>query len=453
MRTVFIPIFQGVAGRTVLRTELYKHLLSRDDLRLILLLSFAERRDYYVKEFSHPRLIYEVVPAIQGNNWERRFGDLKFHLLNSATTRLRKRMIWEQTGNYVIYILSLLLDVVLANRLGRGLARWLDFHLTKTNTFDSLFAKYEPEMVFSVHPTDDKENALIREAKKRGIKTAVFINSWDKLTARSFLRTTPDLFLVPNQIIQSEAIRYHQISKAIIKVVGLPQYDMYINWSPGSRADFCQHIKAKENKKIIVYCPMGKTYSDSDRDMVGFLSDAIAAGQIIGQPHLLVRNPPNDRVEFAEKFSWPELTIDSPGKMFSLERGVDWDMDAQDLRHLLDTLFYGSLFICYASSMSIDAAVFNKPVINIGFEIKSKDKLIKSPTHFYHMTHYRNLLKTGGVDYPHDKQSLLKSINDYLARPEKDESARKTIVQEQCFLLDGHSAQRIAEALLNQLYV
>ena len=67
---------------------------------------------------------------------------------------------------------------------------------------------------------------------------------------------------------------------------------------------------------------------------------------------------------------------------FSNKRGVDWDMSNNDLRHLHDTLENISILICYASSISIDAIVFDKPVININFEVKEKQKLSKTPTYF-----------------------------------------------------------------------
>src|SRR3989344_4761359 len=62
----------------------------------------------------------------------------------------------------------------------------------------------------------------------------------------------------------------------------------------------------------------------------------------------------------------PGLKFDYPGKRFSSARGVDWDMDEKDISRLMDTLAYASLFISYASSIVIDAAIFGKPAINIG---------------------------------------------------------------------------------------
>jgi hypothetical protein len=202
------------------------------------------------------------------------------------------------------------------------------------------------------------------------------------------------------------------------------------------------------SKKLIVYAPMGKAYSDSDWDIIDLIKKSLYSGDI-RNTQMLVRFQPNDFVDVSEINKRPWLIYDMPGIRFSKERGVDWDMSFDDIHSLTDTLANADLFICYASSMSIDAAVFDKPVINIDFEVGGKKQMIKSPTHFYKMTHYSKAVKTGGIYYPKNSNDLVTSINRYLDNPEIDKEGRARLVNEQCWKLDGKSGERVANLILS----
>ena len=51
MKTVFITIFQGAEAKNILRTDIYKNLIARDDVRIVFFVDSLERAEYYKKEF------------------------------------------------------------------------------------------------------------------------------------------------------------------------------------------------------------------------------------------------------------------------------------------------------------------------------------------------------------------------------------------------------------------
>lgn len=447
MRSIFITLFQGVEAKNILRTDIYKKLAAQSDVRLVFFVGSPERADYYRKEFSAANVFYEVVVHRPAGFWEKIFSGLKFTLLRTATTDLRRRMTLEESGSYAHFIWGWLLNRILARRLVRQIVRFLDFRLVRDDTFSSHFEKYKPDVVFLAHLFDDLEVNLLREAKKRGVRSVGFINSWDKLTARNMIRILPDELIVFNELVKKEALCYADMKEGRIAVTGIPQYDWHTNYRPLDRVEFFAKKGLDPNKKLIVYAPMGKAYSNSDWDIIDFLREEISGGRI-ANAQLLVRFQPNDFVDDSEIKKRSGLIYDKPGIRFSKERGVDWDMSFDDIRGLTNTLANADLFVCYASSMSVDAAVFNKPVINIDFEVRGNELLSKSPTHFYRMEHYRNAVLTGGIRYPKSKEELLRDINDYLNNPGLDEAGRRRLVEEQCGKLDGKAGERIAAHLL-----
>ena len=452
MKTIFITVFEGVEAKNILRTDILPTLLGARDIRLVLLTKNQEKIDFYKKEFNDPRLIYEAAPYSRsmGKGFDRLFALLKFTLLRTKTTNLQRKLAHEAGGSFFKYYFGHLSNFLLARSFIRKAARFLDFLLVRNNIYAAIFEKYKPDLVFLAHLFEEPEIHILREAKKRGIRTIGFINSWDKTTARCAMRLLPEKFVTFNDIVKKELIAYHDVKEKNIFVGGLPQYDYYFDKRASAREEFFKKIKADSSKKLIVYAPIGSFFSVSDWDVIDLLHDLKSKGKFGKDAEMLVRFQPNDFIDEAELKKRQNLFFDCPGKRFSANRGVDWDMDQAELNHLKDTLYHMSLLICYASSISIDAAMLDKPVINIDFEL-AKSEPLKSPTRFYKMEHYRNALSAGGIRLVGSESELIKWTNHYLTNPQLDQEGRRRLVLEQCKFLDGKSGERIGKFILANL--
>lgn len=451
MKTIFITIFEGVEVKNILRTPIIENLLKGGDVRLVFFTKSEQKVEYYKKEFPNKDFIFEVVQWQSQSYLDKFFSKMKFTLLRTESTNLKRRLVAEYEGRKIHYYAGLLLNYIVAWPFIRKIVRLLDFYLVNESIYNAYFEKYKPDLVFLAHLFDDPEIALLREAKKRKVKSVGFVNSWDKVTSRSIMRLLPDKIIVFNDIVKKEVMAYDEMKERDIFVSGLPQYDFFYTTTPVSREEFFKKINCDTEKKLIVYAVMGRAFSSSDWDMIDFLSELIKSEEIKHNCELLVRFQPNDFIDMEEIKKRPYLKYDNPGIRFGTKRGVDWDMNKQDLFHLRDTLSHMSLLICYASSLSVDAAVFDKPVININFEIKENDKLIKSPTQYYHSTHYKNALNTGGIRLVDNKESLIETINSYLENSHQDSLGRKILIKEQTAFIDGLSGERIAQFLLQQI--
>ncbi len=95
MKTIFITIFEGVEAKNILRTSILKNLLLDEDLRIVLFTKSQEKRDYYQNEFSHQRLYFEVVESIAKSKINNFFEKIKFILLRTDTTNLKRKMAYD----------------------------------------------------------------------------------------------------------------------------------------------------------------------------------------------------------------------------------------------------------------------------------------------------------------------------------------------------------------------
>lgn len=451
MRTIFITIFQGLEAKNILRTGILKNLLEIPDLRIVFFTKSEDRARYYKREFNDPRISYEAVsiPPPQGLDWF--LSKLKFTLLKTPTTDLKRRFIFEADHDYLSHYFHSFINWLLARPGVRRAARKLDYWLVKNDVYAPYFEKYKPNLIFLAHLFDEAEVHLLRAAKRRKVKTIGFINSWDKVTARCILRLLPDKLIVFNDIVKQELIKHDEAVPHNIFVAGIPHYDYYFNHQCSPRKEFFRKININPRKQLVVYASAGRAQSEADLEMIALLKRIINGGELGGPVDLLVRFQPNDFIDIKELEGKLKVAYDYPGIRFSGKRGTDWDMNFHDLGHLKDTLYHMAVLVSYTSSMCIDAAIFGKPIININFEIRAQAAPHKLPTRYFKADHYQNVLSTGGVRLVNSQEELINWLKLYLASPSLDKAGRKRLVLEQCRYTDGKAGKRIADFIVSQL--
>lgn len=449
--TIFITIFEGIESKNILRTTILPTLLQLPDIRIVLFVKNEARMHYHQKEWHDPRIRYAVVgtPSISG--WDRVFMKLKFLLLRTETTALRRTIRYESDGNWWAYYGGNFLSWFLARPAIRRAVRALDFLLVRNSVYTEFFARYHPDLVLCANLFDEPELHLLREAKRRGVRTIGFVNSWDKATARCMLRLLPDKMIVFNEMVKDDLVRHHDVREEDIFVGGIPQYDSYFSFRATPREDFFRSIDMDPQKKLIVYSPVGSMFGHADWDMIDLLYQLKNEGKFGSDVELFLRFPPNEFIDQKELKTRPFLKYTYPGVRFSEKRGIDWDMTFPELQDLANTLHHMSLIICYASSIGIDAAVFDKPVINLNFEARDYGLVSRSPSQFNRMYHYQKALQSGGIRLVNNEDELVYWVRKYLHNSHRDAEGRARLVKSQCVFLDGKSGERIGKFIISML--
>jgi hypothetical protein len=243
-------------------------------------------------------------------------------------------------------------------------------------------------------------------------------------------------------------VRYHDADPRRIFVGGIPQYDTYFLPPRETRQEFFARIHADPAKRLIVYAPLGEVFTGCDWEWVDCMERLRREGKFGDGAELLVRFPPYGEADPAQLARRPGLRYDCPGTRFSTKRLTEWDMAGDDVAHLASTLAHMSVLVAHASSISVDAAVAGKPVINIAFDICRGSGRANPQQMFYRMTHYKNALATGGIRMTGSEDELVAAVREYLADPSRDGAARDRLRREQCMFTDGKSGERIGAFIL-----
>jgi CDP-glycerol glycerophosphotransferase (TagB/SpsB family) len=131
--------------------------------------------------------------------------------------------------------------------------------------------------------------------------------------------------------------------------------------------------------------------------------------------------------------------------------GLAIDVMPEHQTHLGDTLCHADVVVNVASTISIEACIFDTPVVNINFDGPGESPYVKSARRYYSFTHYVNITSRHAVRVAASADELVNAVAAYLANPALDAAGRKQVVLDQCQFTDGRSAERVIQCVLDEL--
>ncbi len=433
-KTIFITSFHILISRNILASPVFELLLGRG-LRIVLLVP-EEKVAFFEREFSSAGVVIEgIARKLARSDVFLRY--LALASVRTNTLAIKRRTEMKGSGMWLSWFIG-------NNPLWRWLFRKMDSWLTPRDRFASLFDRYQPSLVFSTDVQNENDVRLIHESRDRGVSCVGMVRSWDNLTAKGLIRALPDVLVVNNEIVKSEARRFHGVSDTMVRVVGIPHYDRYILPSPHSRDAFAKIVGLNPEKRWVVYAPTGDRYlggeNSIDRDIIKFLNSEIPETH-----QLLIRMPPSDSVNVEGLKLSSSVVIMRPGVQLSTGVGTfkNNELTSDDDELLRDTLSYAEVVIAGPSTIVIDAAVYDRPIILVGFDGEKNRSYYESIRRYYDYDHFRPVITSGGIRLTSNFQELKVSLHNYLERSREDHEGRAKIASLECGKLDGHSSERL----------
>lgn len=451
MRTIFIIVDSGAAIRNILRTDVLAVLKAQPDLRLVIFSPLAD--EAFRQEFEggnviieptltwKPNLMVKMVRSLKKDLWGERTGIFTFINHRQRKVRgllqplIRKVFGWLSARENID-------TLELCERLEKRFTPLLA---------EDIFDKYRPDLVFYTS-LYSKNPCIEIGALQRGVKSICFIHSWDNPTSKGPFPFRPDKVMVWNEVLPDEVVQYHDVSRNDIFVSGVPQFDIYHSRQGYlSKEQFFIKWGLDPGRKLITYTTGDVGILPDEYQVVEMLYDAMMRDSFAYPCQLLVRPHPKDNYDLYKKFEGlPLLTIQRPGRLAATND--NWNPTREEMNGLGELMWYSDVVINTASTITIDAACFDSPVINVAFDGPQNKPFIESCRRFYDFEHYQNIVNTGGVKVAYSLEELVTDINIYLDNPNDDANGRERIRQEQCWKLDGKSGERIANYILEYLH-
>ncbi len=439
METIFIFVSNFVYSSDLLRTDYIKYVSTK--YKVIVFMPpqafCADNKKYY----QSPNITYVQWSMQFPKFWDIigkifRYSLIRKYDFEPVVIRNRKNSPQNWQRKIVRVISFLFPKSWITPDLFLKIELWL---APRSEKFEKYVKQYSPALVITATPGFNNYDAeAIVFAKRAKIKTAAINFSWDNLHngGRNFRRT--DYFVVWNEIIRGIAIREYGYAPEYVFVSGTMRFDNYsVGPCKKSREEFLLSKGLEPNEKTILVTTTTKgNYPDEDI-LLANLIKARDQGRFVGKPNIFVRMHPKE--EFEKFYPYMDgkiknVCVEYPGKKLSQEMGTPIELHEDDMENLKCTLAYTDVSINYKSTITLEAFIFDKPVININYPKKYEDG--------YTHRHYKPIIDADAVYLPHNFDELVEQVNISFKNPEQKHIGREKIFHDFTYFRDGKAYER-----------
>ncbi len=329
--------------------------------------------------------------------------------------------------------------------------RFLDGIFSPRGVVDNLLQAYKPDLVLVGDLFGEADVLFLRNAKKHGIRTAGMVRSWDNTTTKGILRNIPDRIIANSVTIQRELRVFHRVSEARVSVVGLPQFDSWISGPTLSRDVFFSQMGINPSKRLILFAPAGDVLSDTDWQVCQLLKDAIAHARLPDDIVILVRNHPQHPADFTRFIPDEHFIMENPGTRTLQGNYKGATLNPSENDHLRNSIFYSEIVMYVATSIGLDATVYDKPQIIVSFDGWETRPYVRSVNRYNREDCLGRMVDSGGTKVVESFGELVRALNVYLQDPSLDHSGRIQAMRDHMHALDGKASERIADAIRKEL--
>jgi len=457
--TVIVSIPHGAAAGNVLRTGLVRRLLDAPEAPEVVLASPLVNDAAFAAEFRHPRIRLEDLPPHKPTGLEARLLAMvqAGYIGSGVTESVRIRRAEAVAARTIRWIRAKrLLASVAAPSLLRPRTRYALSDRWVAHLYaDRLFDAYGPSLLVTSSPgLILSEVPLLRTAARRRVRSMAIDPSWDNFTNKLLPVRRVDRLIVWNDLMKHQAVDLHGYEPDEIRVAGAPQWDLYFRPGPAVTRDaFFRRIGADPQRKLVTLTTTPRELYSHHDHVLRVLAGAIEAGRWPCATQILVRLHPRDnRAAYAAFERTPHVILEKPFRStVRAGDGLDVDVTAENQQHLADTLRHSDVIVNVASTIAVEAAIFDTPVVNVSFDGEAPSPWERSARRYYRFTHYVNVTRHGAARVADTPDALVEEIGRYFVDPSRDREGRHRVALEQCQFLDGRSAERVARFVADEL--
>lgn len=308
--------------------------------------------------------------------------------------------------------------------------------------FRTTIPKISTTKIILSNPQTPAMHDFVIEAKKRNVEISSFVTSWDYPTTKGPVYQDIKNFYVWNKQMKDELKKFHKV-KNKIHITGPLQTDYIFRNKLLNKKELFNFFNIQDyEKKLIVFGVYNERFGKHEPSLVKFIQENILEKQ---KAHLILRGHPNDKT-FHKRY---EFTNDS--KNISLNQGYRFDYhnkNKNDDRLILNSLLKNATtVICGPTTLTLDAIMFGKPVINPAFDGDLKVPKAASIKERYEVEHYRPLFKYNVIYYAKNYQEFKESIKDSLKNSGKLSDDMKKIKDYYLEPIDGNASKRLYELI------
>ncbi len=455
MKKIGLVLTRGMVTRNILRTEIFEKVFEKNSEVALIIFTPHTCVDSLKSELGeNPRI------SVIGINPKKPSGTFRYRYLNVVLRNLvftRSAEIVSFYGKTLRHKRNNLLYKTIFSTIGwlgksnaiKKAIRFLEVWLFQEHWYDNVLFDNHVDLMILPDINGRTDSVIAKHCKRNGIATLGMTKGWDTVNQR-LLPVLPDTLIVQNDSVYNDALVYQGMDPQTLLQTGFPQFDLYArrDWALPYE-QFCATKNLNPNKITLLYGSSG-VWSSSDEKLVSTIlawieSGAIPNAQLIIRPHF--SDVTHRRYEHFK--SNPAVFVDD---YITLGPFIDeWNPGKKEMEDLANELLHAKVSITFASTLSLDGALMDIPMINIGFGAQFDHEGNDKTSLLYELTHYQPILQSNGVDLVQSEQELLEKIIEAINNKNKKSEERKNLRERMTRLSDGLAAQRIADGIQEKI--
>ncbi|TSC78300.1 MAG: hypothetical protein G01um101433_334 [Parcubacteria group bacterium Gr01-1014_33] len=449
LNTVFLVLEKYGHLSDVLRSEFFPHLAK--EYRVVVLTRWIDEEEakwqgYYVNQNT----IYQPIHVRYAWLWDTVSRYIRLYFIREHDSLATIQILdygripnrWHRILMIIgSFIPARLLTVRRYTRIEKCIAR-------PSREFRELVEKYQPRLILTAATgTSALEAEVIIFAKHVGIPTVAVEFNHDFPYSKSKTTRLPDYIFAWNHVMKREIERVMHYPEERVLVTGCLRYDHYINDRKynriPSRDAFLESKGLDPSKKTILWATptpgIYKMRGEFLRTLVRLKREKL----LMGDPNIFVRLHPIDVIgPYREYMDIPGLHIERSGRVVRGDEETPEykvEMDKNDMVNMTATFLYCDVVVCHASTIVVEAALFDKPIVGMGFP--------EIPRRIYELENNKVLLERGVERLADTPEQLCTLVNQYLENPALDRKERRSVASEWAPFSDGLSYKRAVNAI------
>jgi hypothetical protein len=274
-------------------------------------------------------------------------------------------------------------------------------------------------------------------ARRVGVPIVGHVASWDHTVGKGIVSPHLRRYIVQNEVMRSDLVRYHGIDAARIVVTGWPQTDVFHRKRPREEYEQLVRSLGLEPSRPVVLV-MGNTPTNAPYEkrfverLVTWWEESGAASRF----SLLFRPHPRDR-EWRERFA----------AAISREGVAVQEPSFTDLERLAILLEHGDCVVSNAGTILLDALVNDRPTVCVLYDEGAppgESWALKNVSG----EHYRQLMASDAFYRAERFEDVVTGIERGLAEPDELAQERARAAREVVGDVDGRAGERVVDAVV-----
>jgi CDP-glycerol:poly(glycerophosphate) glycerophosphotransferase len=276
--------------------------------------------------------------------------------------------------------------------------------------------------------------------RRLGLPVVGHIASWDHTVGKGIVAPHLRRYIVQNDVMRDDLVRYHRIDASRIVVTGWPQTDVFFRDRPRDRYEaVLRELDLDPSRPVVLV--MGNTPTNAPFE-ARFVERLVAWWEESGAENrfsLLFRPHPRDR-EWRDRFA---------AALFR-DRVAVQEPSFTDLETLAILLQHGDCVVSNAGTILLDALVNDRPAICVLYDEGAP------PGESWAMKnvsgeHYKALIESDAFYRADRFEDVVAGIERALASPGELAGERARVAHEVVGEVDGRAAERVADALVGAI--